>query len=653
MRIINITPLLCDHQSELIADLLQLEQHCGITDVAFMLPLHPEESYPTMAKAEYLCGLFLQARELLYGSGLKVGILLQSLIGHGVPTDAKFQHSVNSNGLMTNSMCPLDHEFQEYVRQVVTMAAAAKPDFLLVDDDFRLANLGGTGCFCPLHLAAFNRAADNNYDRSGLIAALQKDRTGQLQRQWDEVRGESLHRLAQVIRNAIDIIDPALPCGLCVGYAEGSELQFVKRNVYILAGNQPPFVRIGNSLYQESNSAGLLKRVYWTAAQMAVLKEFPEILSESDTYPHNRYCTPTKAINCQIIYSLLNGTTGAKLWLTRMEEYEPDSSLAYRETMMRNIALYRQLRELYPAITWDEPVTPLPSPIPLPETGVWENNWACRICAHMGIPVRVGNGKTASVVMLAGQEADYFSDLELQDFLSRGVLLDSGAAEKICQRGFSELLGIDASCPPDWKVSWERLNNHAINGIAAGKKVSLTSFADISVRKIVVKDNNVQVLSDICHVPWYNSPNGKVIGAGLTIFENKLGGRVAVFAAAIGFMEYMNEIRREQLINVLDWLNRTSLPVTVDSDIDIYVRHGMIARKQDGGELLAVFNLNMDALPELRLRVGKTPIKTVSQLRGDGTWQELSWNSLSATKITVSIPVESIHPLILRIWRQL
>lgn len=45
-----------------------------MTDVAFILPLSPEEAEPTMGEAVYLRNLFLEMRAPLRGSGLRMGI---------------------------------------------------------------------------------------------------------------------------------------------------------------------------------------------------------------------------------------------------------------------------------------------------------------------------------------------------------------------------------------------------------------------------------------------------------------------------------------------------------------------------------------------------------------------------------------------------
>ncbi len=96
------------------------------------------------------------------------------------------------------------------------MMAQTRPAFLLVDDDFRLFS-GGYGCFCPLHLAAFNQQMGTSFDRDSLMAALQKEdaesrRVGEA---WTALLLESLDSLARIVRARIDDTDPHLPCGYC------------------------------------------------------------------------------------------------------------------------------------------------------------------------------------------------------------------------------------------------------------------------------------------------------------------------------------------------------------------------------------------------------------------------------------------------------
>lgn len=82
----------------------------------------------------------------------------------------------------------------------------------MVDDDFRLLT-GRDGCFCPLHLARFNREQGTAYDRETLAAALGKDAA--LAAKYDALLKQSLIELAGVIRRAVDETDPEMPCSFC------------------------------------------------------------------------------------------------------------------------------------------------------------------------------------------------------------------------------------------------------------------------------------------------------------------------------------------------------------------------------------------------------------------------------------------------------
>lgn len=658
-RIIHIAPLLTDHKLELARDLNRLHRDCGVTDVAFILPLNPEEAEPTTAKARHLRDLFLTMREPLRGSGVRVGILIQSLIGHGTPTATPFQRLVAPDGKSGNSVCPLDPGFQAYVREAVTLVADTKPDFMLVDDDFRLFH-GGYGCFCPLHLAAFNKASGGQFTRATLMQALggEDAASRRIGDAWNESLFTSLADLARIVRGAIDSADPGIPCGFCACADGCGEIHFAPRLAKILAGRQPPFVRVNNAWYLGNDARGLLERVYWTAAQMEAFKGIPEILSESDTYPQNRYCTPARALNGQIILSVIHGATGAKLWITRTADYEPGSGLAYRETLQRNHKGYDELKRLYSSIRWDEPATPLPGRPVSPWNPATYNKqrtatWVGNVCGHMGIPCRVAHGDCADMktVMLTGPEVAFFTDEELKSFLGRGVLLDGPAAVQLCKRGFAGLLGVDAETPPDWRANYERTNNHPINGKAVGRKINISSLIRGSAVRLIARDPRVQTLSTLYRIPHYLSPDEEAVGPGLILFENSLNGRVAVFAAAMGFTPFMDENRREQLISVLGWLNREPLPVVVVSDVDIYARHGVVAAEAGGGELLCVFNLNMDALPELRLRVGGARIQKIQRLEGDGTWRAVEWRPVPDSELVVRAPVETMEPMVLRLRR--
>ena len=656
LRIINIVQLSSEHKEEIIKDLLRIQRECGITDVAFMMPLHPEGYSPTQAKAKYLRDLFIEMRKPLENTGLCVGILIQSTLGHAA-TEAGFKRRVNAKGVTAISLCPLDPEFQDYIKDAVAIVAATKPAFMLVDDDFRLARHGSPGCFCELHMASLEKAVGRAFDRENLLAALEGKSTEAvaLKKTWNTVRLESLLVVARKIREAINSADPGIPCGFCICDDGGMELDFAHAIEKTLAGGNPKFVRVHNSWYMSQDPRDLLSRLYWTSAQIQTMKDIPEILAESDTYPHNRYCTPAKALNAQIIFSLAHGCTGLKLWISRLYGFEPESGKAYREMLKANIGLYRTLRNLIPHVKWQGPTTPFCSEISeLPASGnqIRSDNWSCSVLGRMGIPCRTGSNAESDVFMLTGGEIAKFSDDELKNFLSKSVMLDGSAAEALTARGLASLAGVKADSPKNWKADLEFLNDDIINGKSRKREFVIAALSPgLAFRLKPDEGAKIRILSTIRSWPFWSSAERKDIGPGLVLFENQLGGRIATFACKAGFTPFLHETRREQLLGVLGWLNRIPLPVTIDSDIDIYAMHGTIDSQAGGGELLCVFDLNMDSLEEIKLRFGGKAPSSIEVLCGDGGWKTLKWKENTNSSITVKIRLESVTPLVFRAQR--
>ena len=125
VRFINIVGILSIGAECMAKEARRVREVTGVDEVALSLTLHPE-GIPAIRKAEFYTELFRQYRKALEGSGVKAGILLQSLIGHGWPgapvSPEPWQHTVNIAGETTLRMCPLDPGFREYVRQTVTAA---------------------------------------------------------------------------------------------------------------------------------------------------------------------------------------------------------------------------------------------------------------------------------------------------------------------------------------------------------------------------------------------------------------------------------------------------------------------------------------------------------------------------------------------------
>ena len=647
LRIINVCPLLPGYEKELADDLRKLQLECGITDVAFMIPLVPEEEITSQNKAERFRELLEAILPYLKDSTLNIGILLQSTLGHGTFSAAPFRRSVNAKGTTTASMCPLDKGLLEYLYQAIRIVCSTKPRFLLLDDDFRLSNYGAPGCFCDDHLAALEQRCRRRFTREELLRDLPGN--PELDGVWESVKHDSLINAAKVIRDAIDSVDASIPCGYCLCDAGGNELQYGEDIEKTVAGKQAPFVRIGNAWYWNNDSAGLTNRIYATSAQMKFMSGMSEILAESDTYPHNRHFTSARAISSQIYYSLLHGCTGLKLWVTKLNKFQPAAGQAYRDMLKENIGAFRELRRIVPDISWTGPVTPLPAKpelVPSSQSVVRYDNWTSRLMARLGIPARVGHSPDSRVTMLTGPECELFTDDELRGFAARSLMLDGGAALAFCKRGLGGLLGVNAEQPSGWRCSFELTGEHKLNGEATGRTFSIAALAAGSAVKLSPDDSAI-VLSELYSIPFNGSADKTPAGAGLTLFENPEGGKVAVFAALLGPTPFLDDERRSQLVNIIEWLDERPIPVTVLSDTDVYALCG--TESISGDTILAMFNLSLDTLDHIRLKTGG--FSRISKLEPSGMWMPLEWHREKEETI-INARVESASPLIIRLTQE-
>ena len=84
---IDIAPLLAGREAEIEADLRRLARETCVDSVAFSCSLHPEGD-PPIDKAAAYAPLVAAMKRRLEGSGLRVGVLVQSTMGHGYVPDS-------------------------------------------------------------------------------------------------------------------------------------------------------------------------------------------------------------------------------------------------------------------------------------------------------------------------------------------------------------------------------------------------------------------------------------------------------------------------------------------------------------------------------------------------------------------------------------
>ncbi len=597
MRSLNIVPLLVEAIDSLSEQQIRLYREGAITETAFIFSLVPEGN-PLFDKAGILAERFLRFRERLAGSGLPVGILLQSTIGHGWVQDSPpaLQRIVRPDGNAPAMFCPLGEELGDYLEDAVRRLAALRPDFFMVDDDFRLLS-GRDGCFCPLHLAEFNRRTGGNYDRESLLKALAADPA--LAVRYDRLLEDSLTRLARRFRRAIDETDPGIPGSFCTCTADVPHAPAIARA--LAAPGQAPMVRINNALYLNDSPRRLSPWRLQGARQIDILPRDFEILAEPDTFPHNRYSTSAAMMNVQLTWSLLDGCKGGKFWLTRTRFFEPESGEAYGKMLMKNMPRYRALAALDPV--WEGAVSPLTGrpraweAAPLPDWG--------ELFGRFGIPYRYARGTDNGPLLLSARVVDELADDELTELLEKPALLDGSAAVALAARGFAARIGCQSAVPLERKVSFEKTDHGEMIPAA-----NLARYAELlPVEGTVVESTLYRQANPLAGQP-------EALAPGCFRF-----GRLTILAAyvesfGISAFSYLNQSRKRQLIRLL----RPAF--YYPGDAEIMMKLGRIGDDW----LLAILNTGLDFLEELELAGVPEGITQVHRLDPDGEWKPVPFD---------------------------
>lgn len=640
LQLFTIMPLDINHVEEICED-IRGQYESGVANYAlFSMTLVPEGT-PPVDKAGQLCAKYDIFKKRLDEMGLRSGILVQATIGHGYPLSAdspfaKYVGLVDAN--KTTVCCPYDDAFCDHMRDVFTTLASYKPDVIMVDDDFRLMGRQGKGCACSLHMNAFNNLAGTKLTKEELRELMEQEGDGTHVQYFIETQKDSLLKAARAMREGIDRVNPSLP-GLFCGVH--NHLEFAEEIAEILAGEGNPIVvRINNGNYTPAGARNLSKVSYRAAVQIEHIRDKADvILAETDTCPQNRYSTGAQSLHAHFTASILEGTKGAKHWITRLAAHEPRSGQAYRKILAKNRGFYDKLAQLEPKLTWLGCRMPLTVRRSLyfqnNDWSIWDgtDGWSTNVLERLGLPLYFSS-KKGGAVFLSDVADRKFTDEEILEFFRGPVFLASDTAKRLIDRGFLEYIGVDVREWTGKKASEEELFvNHT------------RCKAQVGLQELVPVGEDVRADSMVCHS--VDKTNYEELFPGTTVFHNKLGGTTVVFCGTpitifnyIEAFSFLNESRKLQLVRLLQECGQ--LPVYYDSDEEVYLR---AARMEDGKLFSCVFNIGLDPIDEIVLVV-EQEVNKVERIASDGKIVECSFRKENG-QLVVETPAYTLNPVAL------
>ncbi|MCY3020566.1 MAG: hypothetical protein NTW87_16220 [Planctomycetota bacterium] len=630
---LRVSPLIWQEKPRYEELLALLKEYRGtIGEVAFFTGFtHPPLPLQTLQQRA------AALKELIPGCkalGLRTGINHLATLGH---LDENLEHSlrepwqhlVDVDGAVSASCyCSSDPAVRGYLKDVYVSLAQARPDFIWVDDDVRLESHAGAirfACFCERCLAQFSTESGATWTRDALKTALgsgPREQCLTLRRKWLTHNRRYITDLLAWIRAAVDTVDPALPLGLMTGEISYSGYGFDDW-AKALSGTQrsPVKWRPGGGFYTDDTPPALLDKAHSTGRQVALLPaSVTDVQSEHENFPYQRLKKSVTIFTAEIAAYIGAGCTGTALNCMGISSDPLAEYLPYFAAVKSQRGFYDKLVEsfgrspcegLWPAFTPDSFAAQAPER-PWFDAPSWGGNMReFNELSEIGLPMAHAQAG-AAVTLFSGDSCLAFSREQLLQMLAGGVVLNGPALVRLHELGLGEHTGFAVRETKD-RDTIEVLTGDAINGGYAGwHRDCRPSFWPQPSYLLKPLSATSRVLAEIVDFGPTN------FGACSGVFENSLGGRVAV----LGYYPWRSLhslAKSSQMKALLRWLSRDTLPAYVSSFHKAAV---WCRRDAAGGPALLVLNASIDTAEDLQICV-RGGGESLRLLRADGHREHL------------------------------
>lgn len=518
-------------------------------------------------------------------------------------------------------LCPTSDEFRTYAAEKFRILAEAGPDFIWVDDDFKLKNHGGREiCFCPKCIEKFNQRTGSNESFETLSECVKNDPNGELAVKWRQFGVDNLTEVGAIIREAINSVNPKIQTGMMTvpdDHFPESVTCFEDWMGALAATKGRP----GSGFYTDATPTSILPKFLFCEYQ---LSHYPPSVTdrqyEYETFPAQDFTKAKTIVKMEFLYGLLEGCNGIALSGTLAHNDGEMAPFDSRYVLEENAALFDAVAE---------------RSVKVPNCGIYCSDFFETGGRFMELELPMSGGRSAAAAYVLTEQApkDYTDD-ELLKILSGSVVLDAKALDILEKRGLAKYCGVRSAQYYDNSIV-EWLSDSEMNGRYKGwLRDGWVNFSgrEVYVSTLELLDDKVEVLSHL------KSLYGAYYGPCMTAYENELGGRVAVCTYMFP-NSWQFDSKRTQWTNLFDWLIPGGLPVRVNLPHKVVP---VMRKDSQGNCLLMLTNMTFDPACDFTVDIEAEGLK---RLCADGTLQEIqaeTVNGKTRVRIDQLNPWESI-----------
>lgn len=646
-----------------LCELIDFCKECDVKAVMFYVDLNPYWYYmpDTEEHNSYLVGVISEAAEKLRENGISYQLNYQNLFGSW---DGNFDHRdmltwecyVDEFGRESKGVgCMTGEKFRKIAGGKLAVWAQTKPDVIWIDDDIRQHNhrtgiedfwSGKTsaegldfGCFCDRDIAEFNK-------RNGLSLSreeIQKEcleNGSEIRKKWFNFINSVVCDMSDFIEKTVHKYSPDTRVALMTSCPDVHAVEGRNWGEMLKALSKPhaPLLRAHFGPYAEGNprdfaNAHLLLQQLKANIEHQY-KERVDYAPEIENTRFGKYQKSIAATSYQIYLSAFEGCRGVTLSICDLEgcRFEEEGELFGLLKSCKkyaDAALPEKLWEYKPHgaafITSPERIADAKfSKKPSRFSGMVADRNLDRHILLAGVPCTYAvprDSTDVKTVVLSRDTAKLLTDDEIKAILAHGVFADAEAAAELCERGFSEYLGISVGEKMMCIAGSELL--HTIKHNDSSDIYIPSRIEGGKWRKITLC--GAEALSSLV------TPGGEYL-PGFTFYRNSLGGAVSVYAGGDGLGDgFMTKYRTRLIRDIFDMLGAE----LVRADFDSY---GILnVRENEKGYAVMLANLSADTVEKIDLAFPEN-IKNVRILKESG--ETVSAESCgNAAEINVPMPL--------------
>ncbi len=458
-------------------------------------------------------------------------------------------------------------------------------------------------CFCDGCLARFSAETGKTWTREALRGAFAsgplEDRLA-LRRQWLEHNRKWVADMLAVARSAVDTVNPNLTLGFQT--VEGAYSGYgMEEWASALTNDQgaAAMCRPGGGYYTDRIPLDALGKANWTGRQVTFLPEWiNDIQYEHENFPYQALKKSNAMFLAEIGMAIAIGCTGTLYNIdfisnNPLDEYHPylEGQLACRPFFDRAAAVFGRSQNtgFWTGFTRDQAAAINPREDWF-KSAIYNADFAMfNELTETGLPMAYSQGDSSMTVLNATSVLSLSNEVLIQ-VLSNGVMVDGPALTELEAKGLGEYCGFKVQGTQKLNTI-EVLTADPLNGRYRGYMRDCRPAFNPNMTYLLDPMEGARPLSEIINFENEN------LGKGSGVYENSLGGRVAVMGY-FAWSEIQSLAKAAQVKTLFRWLSKDRLPAYVESHSSAAVW----CRTDGKGRLAAmVLNTSLDPAKSIDL----------------------------------------------------